>query len=218
MWRHGTSYLKFVIYVLQQEGIWPKTTERTINVGGPWPNSHLWRLQLCLSFCMDLPTGVLTKLWSRHVEQVLWQLCEKSSERSALPACQPVLATFLQPRRIPTRDDDITQSSAADDEHMVARNMLSNYHGRTTYQPDLTTFLQPRHIPTQGYNITQSSASDDGHMVARNMLSNYYGRTTYQTDLTTFPQPRHIPTQGYNITKSSVPDNVYMVARNMLSN
>ena len=27
---------------------------------------------------------------------------------------------------IPTRGDNITQSSAPDDEHMVARNMLSN--------------------------------------------------------------------------------------------
>ena len=41
--------------------------------------------------------------------------------------CQPVLTTSLQPRHIPTRDYDITQSSAPDDEHMVARNMLNNY-------------------------------------------------------------------------------------------
>jgi len=41
--------------------------------------------------------------------------------------CQPVLATFLQPRHIPTRGNIITQSSAPDDGHMVARNMLSNY-------------------------------------------------------------------------------------------
>ena len=40
---------------------------------------------------------------------------------------QPVLTTFLQPRHIPTQDYNITQSSAADDGHMVARNMLSNY-------------------------------------------------------------------------------------------
>ena len=41
--------------------------------------------------------------------------------------CQPDLTTFLQPRHIPTRDYNITQSSAPDDGHMVARNMLSNY-------------------------------------------------------------------------------------------
>ena len=83
MRRHGTSYLKFVIYVLQQQGIRRKATERTMNFVGPWPNSHFWRLQLCLSFSMDLPAGMLTKLWSRHVEQVLWQLFETSGERSA---------------------------------------------------------------------------------------------------------------------------------------
>jgi hypothetical protein len=42
-------------------------------------------------------------------------------------ACQPVLTTSLQPRNIPTRGYNITQSSAPDDGHMVARNMLSNY-------------------------------------------------------------------------------------------
>ena len=41
-------------------------------------------------------------------------------------ACQPVLTTFLQPRNIPTRDYNITQSSAPNDGHMVVRNMLSN--------------------------------------------------------------------------------------------
>jgi hypothetical protein len=40
---------------------------------------------------------------------------------------QPVLTTSLQPRHIPTRDDNITQTSAPDDWHMVARNMLSSY-------------------------------------------------------------------------------------------
>ena len=37
------------------------------------------------------------------------------------------LTTFLQPRHIPTQGYNITQSSAPDDGHMVARNMLSNY-------------------------------------------------------------------------------------------
>ena len=41
--------------------------------------------------------------------------------------CQPVFTTFLQPRHIPTQGYNITQSSAPDDGHMVARNMLSNY-------------------------------------------------------------------------------------------
>jgi len=37
------------------------------------------------------------------------------------------LTTFLQPRHIPTRGYNITQSSAPDDGYMVAQNMLSNY-------------------------------------------------------------------------------------------
>ena len=40
---------------------------------------------------------------------------------------QPELTTFLQLRHIPTQGYNITQSSAPDDGHMVARNMLSNY-------------------------------------------------------------------------------------------
>jgi hypothetical protein len=40
---------------------------------------------------------------------------------------QPDLTTFMQPRHIPTRGCNITQSSAPDDGHMDARNMLSNY-------------------------------------------------------------------------------------------
>ena len=40
---------------------------------------------------------------------------------------QPELTTFLQPRHISTQGYNITQSSAPDDGHMVARNMLSNY-------------------------------------------------------------------------------------------
>ena len=39
--------------------------------------------------------------------------------------CQLDLTTFLQPRYIPTQGYNITQSSAPDDGHMVARNMLS---------------------------------------------------------------------------------------------
>ena len=40
---------------------------------------------------------------------------------------QPDLTTFLQPRHIPAQGYNITQSSAPDDGHIVARNMLSNY-------------------------------------------------------------------------------------------
>ena len=40
---------------------------------------------------------------------------------------QPDLTTFMQPRHIATEGYNITQSSAPDDGHMVARNMLSNY-------------------------------------------------------------------------------------------
>ena len=40
------------------------------------------------------------------------------------------LTTFLQPRHIPTRGYNITQPSAPDDGHTVARNMLSNYYKR----------------------------------------------------------------------------------------
>jgi len=36
------------------------------------------------------------------------------------------LAAFLQPRHIPSQGYNITLSSAPDDGHMVARNMLSN--------------------------------------------------------------------------------------------
>jgi len=40
------------------------------------------------------------------------------------------LTTFPQPRHIPTQGYNITQSSAPDDGHMVARNKLSNYWKR----------------------------------------------------------------------------------------
>ena len=43
---------------------------------------------------------------------------------------QPDLTIFLQPRHIPTQGYNITQSSAPDDGHMVARKMLSNYQKR----------------------------------------------------------------------------------------
>jgi len=43
---------------------------------------------------------------------------------------QPHLTTFLQPRHKPTQSYNITQSSAPDDGHTVARNMLSSYYKR----------------------------------------------------------------------------------------
>ena len=63
--------------------------------------------------------------------------CTLATERLSRPVgrqcvhgrttCQPVLTTFLQPRHIPTRGYNITQSSASIDGHMVAWNMLRNY-------------------------------------------------------------------------------------------
>ena len=47
--------------------------------------------------------------------------------RAGRTTYQSDLTTFLQPRHIPTRGYNITQSSAPDDGHMVARNMLRNY-------------------------------------------------------------------------------------------
>jgi hypothetical protein len=38
---------------------------------------------------------------------------------------EPYLTIFLYPRNIPTRINNITMSSAPDDGHMVARNLLS---------------------------------------------------------------------------------------------
>ena len=51
---------------------------------------------------------------------------------------QPVLTTFPQPRHIPTRGYNITQSSVPDDGQMVARNMLSNQQKRNKeYDSDI---------------------------------------------------------------------------------
>ena len=62
----------------------------------------------------------------REVVKTGWQVVRPiaSYERTI---CQPDLTTSLQPRHIPTRGYNITQSSAPDDGHTVARNMLSNY-------------------------------------------------------------------------------------------
>ena len=57
--------------------------------------------------------------WAGHVARM--------GEERGVYTYQPDLTTFLQPRHIPTQGYKITQSSAPDDGHMVARNMLSNY-------------------------------------------------------------------------------------------
>ena len=49
-----------------------------------------------------------------------------SASMDALPANR-TWQPSLQPRHIPTQGYNITQASARDDGHMVARNMLSNY-------------------------------------------------------------------------------------------
>ena len=67
----------------------------------------------------------------------------------------------------------MTQSSAPDDGHMVARNMLSNYLKRNKEYKKWHLVGAATAHTNKGYNITQSSAPDDGHMVTRNMLSNY---------------------------------------------
>ena len=54
---------------------------------------------------------------------------------------QPDLTTFLQPRHIPTQGYNITQSSAPDDGHMVARNMLINYQKRNKEYKKLSSCL-----------------------------------------------------------------------------
>jgi len=55
-------------------------------------------------------------LWNSHVRNVY-----KNQTMDV------IMTTFLQSRHIPTQGYNITQSSAPDDGHMVARNMLSNY-------------------------------------------------------------------------------------------
>ena len=65
---------------------------------------------------------------SPRVDIVPW-LQEGGQDRLAVSVSieELVLTAFPQPRHIPTRGDNTTQSSAPEDGHMVARNMLSNY-------------------------------------------------------------------------------------------
>ena len=65
---------------------------------------------------------------------------------------QPDLTTFLQPQHIPTQGYNITQSSAPDDGHMVARNMLSSYQKRNKeYKKwQLVGFSHPHWITIHG--------------------------------------------------------------------
>jgi len=53
--------------------------------------------------------------------------------------CQPVLTAFVQPRHIPTRGYNITQSSAPDDGHMVARNMCGATNRREITNTKVTS-------------------------------------------------------------------------------
>jgi hypothetical protein len=61
--------------------------------------------------------------WLQEVGQDRWV----GSASDGRTTYQPVLTNFLQPRHIPAQGYNITQSSAPDDGHMVARNILSNY-------------------------------------------------------------------------------------------
>ena len=58
---------------------------------------------------------------------IIREIKEYKNWQDGRTTCQPDLTTFLQPRHIPTQGYDITQLSAPDDGHMVARNMLRNY-------------------------------------------------------------------------------------------
>ena len=62
-----------------------------------------------------------------HIAADQFRVVLECSASDGRTTCQPDLTTFLQPRHIPTQGYNITQSSAPDDGHMVARNMLSNY-------------------------------------------------------------------------------------------
>ena len=87
--------------------------------GNHVPIIRIWRLRDVIASCLYVP-------W-------LQGGCQDRLAGSASigrTTCQPVLTTFLQPRHIPTQGYNITQSSAPDDGHMVARNMLSNYQKR----------------------------------------------------------------------------------------
>ena len=81
-----------------------------------------------------------------------------------------------QPRHYTTRIKNTTNSSATEDGHNVARNMLSTLryvlpNGHTRSQPVLTAYTATALHHTR-QNTTKSSAPEDGHKVARNMLSN----------------------------------------------
>jgi hypothetical protein len=84
--------------------------------GNRVPIIRSWRLRDVIASCWYV-------LWLQGGCQD--QLAGSASDGRT--TCQLVLTTFLQPRHIPTRGYNITQSSAPDDGHMVARNMLSNY-------------------------------------------------------------------------------------------
>jgi hypothetical protein len=97
--------------------------------------------ELTTAWCYSL---VLACAWLQEGCQV-WLAGSAST-------CQLDLTTFPQPRHIPTRGYNITQSSALDDGHMVARNMLSNYYKRSKEYKKwhLVGFSYPRWIMMHG--------------------------------------------------------------------
>jgi len=84
--------------------------------GNHVPIIRNWRLRDVIALCWYLP-------WLQEGGQI--RLVDSAS--IGRTTYQPVLTTFLQPRHIPTQGYNITQLSAPDDGHMIARNMLSNY-------------------------------------------------------------------------------------------
>jgi hypothetical protein len=75
--------------------------------GNHVPIIRSWRLRDVIALCWYVP-------WLQEGGQV--RLVDSAS-----------MDGFVVKRHIPTQGYNITQSSALDDGHMVARNMLSNY-------------------------------------------------------------------------------------------
>jgi hypothetical protein len=88
----------------------------------------MFRATMCPSSgADDCVSDVIALCWYVPWLQEGGQVLLAGSASCGRTTCQPDLTTFLQPRHIPTQGYNITQSSAPDDGHMVARNMLSNY-------------------------------------------------------------------------------------------
>ena len=80
---------------------------------------------------LSFGTGIVKSICVNEMTFLFWCVVDRVSLWNepihGRTTYQPDLTTFLQPRHIPTQGYNITQYSAADDGHMVARNMLSNY-------------------------------------------------------------------------------------------